>query len=182
VLYYDGHGNYKYPETEIYRSVLGLDDGAIVSDKVSNYPSGQAPSWLEPLPPKIEASVKTWRELNLKDLKFAVFDACYAMRLKINGQGKLEKSTSQAYTYRGDLSMALLQRGEFVDQWVFGWADEFVSGYGTPWQGFSITMWKELGKKEDLADAVSEACSKAPSEVRDAYRLQGHDDPFDFKL
>jgi len=78
--------------------------------------------------------------------------------------------------------MALLQRGEFVDQWVFGWAGDFVSGYGTPWQGFSITMWEELGKKEDLADAVSEAYGRAPSEVRNAYRLQGHDDPFDFKL
>ncbi len=85
VLYYNGHGNYKYPHTEIYRSVLGLDGGNIVSDKVSNYPPGQAPSWLEPLPPAIEASVKTWRELNLKDLKFAAFDACKAMGLKING-------------------------------------------------------------------------------------------------
>lgn len=182
VLYYDGHGNYKYPETEIYRSVVGLDDGNIVSDKVSNYPPGQAPSWLEPLPPAIEASVKTWRELNLKDLKFAAFDACEAMRLKINGQGKLEESTSQAYTYRGDLTMALLQRGEFVDQWVFGWAGDFVSGYGTPWQGFSITIWEELGEKKDIADAISEAYGEAPSEVRNAYRLQGHDDPFDFKL
>ncbi len=79
VLYYNGHGNYKYPGTEIYRSVLGLDDCKIVSDKVSNYPPGQAPSWLEPFPPAIEASVKTWRELNLKDLKFAAFDACEAM-------------------------------------------------------------------------------------------------------
>lgn len=43
-------------------------------------------------------------------------------------------------------------------------------------------MWEELGKKEDLADAVSEADKEAPSEVRNAYRLQGHDDPLDFKL
>lgn len=180
VLYFSGHGNYEYGGKK--RSCNELDDCVIVSDKVSNYAPGQAPSWLEPLPPKIEASVKTWRELNFDDLKFAAFDSCYSMRLKINGQGKLEESTSQVYTYRGDLSMALLQRGEFVDQWIFGWADEFVSGFTSPWQGFSITLWEELGKKEDLADAVSEAYSEAPSVVRNAYRLQGHDDPFDFKL
>jgi hypothetical protein len=183
VLYYDGHGNsYIHPYTDIKRSVLELDDCKIVSDKISNYPPGQAPSWLEPLPPAIEASVRTWRELNLKDLKFAAFDACKAMRLKINGQGKLEESTSQAYTYRGDLSMVLLQRGEYIDQWVFGWAPDFVSGYGTDYQGFSIDMWKKLAEGKTLAEAISYAYGRALEEVRNGYRLQGHDDPFDFKL
>jgi hypothetical protein len=181
VLYYNGHGNYIYPETNIKRSVLGLDDGNIVSDKVSNYPPGQAPSWLEPLPPKIEASVKTWRELNLKDLKFAAFDACDAMMLRINSQGKLVESPNYN-DVRGDLSAAVLQRPVGVPCFVFGWAPDFVSGTTTPWQGFSSDLWKKLAEGKTLAEAISYAYSEAPAEVRNGYRLQGNGNSFDFKL
>jgi len=179
VLYYTGHGGYEYAGK--LRTKQELDDGTIISDKASNYTS--PPSWLTPYSAAIESSVKTWKEIGFDRLKFASFDCCLALRLKIDGSDKLVEQTGVQNGDRNDLSKAL-NLGE--DCFLFGWSETWISGYTSEFEKFSSIMWTRLQANDTLYEAIQYAISKVGLEgdkdPRKEYRIYGVGDMFNFRL
>ncbi|MBN1788144.1 MAG: hypothetical protein JW806_07085 [Sedimentisphaerales bacterium] len=193
VLCFIGHGHYKVFGDSCWRTTVGLDDGYCVSDKVSNYAPGSAPSWLVSLPASTEATVKTWKEMNFQNLKFATFDCCFGGLLRIHSSGSLVISTAN-YDIRSDLTMALNLTDE--DDYFFSWGNYWNSGCTTEYSKFSCNMWNKLGEGYSLETAIGYAVDEAQTEYmyieeegewqwvdpRDDWRIRGVGYWQDFRL
>ncbi len=171
ILYFTGHGQYKLKD--VYRTRQELDDGIVVSDKVSNYdPISSAPDWLTPLDSPLEESVKTWKEINFNSLEFAAFDNCYSGRLRITGSLELVENTGPQVGYRNDLTKAL----NLMDDCPFlGWSHTYLSGYTSEFEIFSTNIWRKLRVQETLWEAIQYARGEAGYE-------QGRYPPEEFRF
>lgn len=181
VFAYFGHGGYLIEEDEKLRTTTLLDDGIIISDKVSNYAPGSAPPWLEPLSTTSEAALKTWKEIGFTNLRFVDFRCCYDLLLRINSSDELVKSTAN-YAWRGDLSMALGLVD--YDNYMIGWSDKYPTN--SKFSKFSHDIWQKLGDGEFLDQAINYAIDECDpqggKDPRDEYRINGQGLMSSFRL
>jgi len=183
VLYFTGHSNYIWGGAQV--SVQELDDCIIVSDKVSNYtPQSSAPSWLTLMDPEIEKSVKTWKEIGFDRLRFAAFDACYALRNAIEeSTGDLVEDLGAQSKYRGDLSEAL-NLGQ--DCFLYGWSDFYHTGFQSEFEQFSSNLWTRFEAGDTLYEAIQYCIDHGDlyegQDPRVEYRIHGVGDMFNFEL
>jgi hypothetical protein len=182
VLCYIGHGGYDIGAilklgTSYFRSTVMLDGGYCISDKVSNYPEGSAPSWLQPLPPAIESSINTWKEMDFQNLSFVTFDCCYDGLLKIDGSNQLVKNDTLNYDWMSDMTEAF--NLYYEDNFFFSWAHYWNSGVTSEYHKFSCNMWRTFGDGYSLGYAIDYAVDEAEEEPgdggdpREEFRLYG---------
>jgi hypothetical protein len=191
VLCFIGHGGYdigviKELGDSYLRSTVefGLTGGYVISDKVSNYPPGSAPSWLKPLPAAVEKTIKTWKEMDFLDLRLVTFDACWNGHLRINSSGQLVENTNN--DWRGDMTEAF--NLYYDDSFFFSWFDKWNSGCTSEFSKFSRNIWRKMGEGYSLQYGLNYAIVQAHSEYFDGktrdpryeYRLfgQGYPDWF----
>jgi hypothetical protein len=163
---------------------FGLTGGYVISDKVSNYPPGSAPSWLKPLPAAVEKTIKTWKEMDFLDLRLVTFDACWNGHLRINSSGQLVENTNN--DWRGDMTEAF--NLYYDDSFFFSWFDKWNSGCTSEFSKFSRNIWRKMGEGYSLQYGLNYAIVQAHSEYFDGktrdpryeYRLfgQGYPDWF----
>ncbi len=180
------HGNYIFPGTQTKRTVLELDDGIVVSDKISRNPSA---SYLNPLPQAVEDTVLTIAEIGFDNLCYVHYDGCYGGRLYIDSKNQLVEGTQgQSGLFSGphnDLTMALNLYSN-KSKFYFGWFSNFIAGYTSDHYQFSCDIISTLtdGKKLDEAilHAINDCRNSSPPDPRNEYRIKGQGNMSDVKI
>jgi hypothetical protein len=180
------HGNYVFPGTQIKRTVLELDDGIVVSDKISRNPSA---SYLVSLPYAIENTVLTIAEVGFYDLCYVHYDSCYSGKLYIDSRNQLvEGKQGQTGLFSGphnDMTMAL-NLSSNRSKFYFGWFSNFIAGYTSDHYQFSCDIICTLteGKKLDeaLLHAINDCRASSPPDPRNEYRIKGQGNLSDIKV
>jgi len=67
------HGYWKIKEADKPRTILFLDDGKVISDKVSNYQQGAAAGVSGAVAGQIRTNAPTWRSINFQDLRLCSY-------------------------------------------------------------------------------------------------------------
>jgi hypothetical protein len=185
-LIINSHGEWKYPGTEVKRTTIGLDDGYVVSDKISR---PGAPTYLERLPADIERSAPTWAEIGFNYLKYVHNDSCFGGHLYINGSGQLvEGSPGPIGLFdmpHNDMSVAL-GLPDNNSRFYFAWYKEFEGGYSSDYYQFSADIIVQFTEGKNLYDGIIKAnheCEgSGDKDPRDDYRILGQGEIYNFRV
>jgi hypothetical protein len=208
-MYINAHGQCSVGDEDTsttFRTYIVLADGDTVSMKVSDFPEGQAPSWLEPLPGNREQTLKSFVSMGFQKLEFVHFDGCLGGYLTIHPLGILMKGHSgeqglSSDVTHNDMSLAFCA-GRPNDTFLYqGWYNESESFIPVPWpkidwwiiqlgetsyQKFSRIEWEELGDGKTLYWALWETTQKqtefGPDDAVQNYRIKGQGSIFDVRL
>ena len=203
-LYVNSHGMFAL-DSGICRTHVVLADGDCGSMKVSDFPAGQAPTWLEALSPIEERNFNTFYSMGFQHMKFAFNDACYGGRLKISSRGYLITGGSGQQglfdVTHNDMSLAFCPNRP-NDTFIYqGWYDESISKINLPiplilfdtiwinetsFQKFTRVEWESLGNGKNLYDAlfdtINEQTEFGSDDAVNNYRIKGQGILTDMRL
>ncbi len=176
-LIINSHGNYRYPGTDVLRTTILLDDGNVVSDKITRPGS---PTYLERLPGDIEHTARTWAEIGFTNLKYVHNDSCYGGRLYINSSWQLtEGASGQQGLFsmpHNDMTIALNLLSN-DSKFYLSWYKEFEGGYASKYYQFSCNVIAKLEEGKDLYEsllyAISQCTGSGDKDPRNDYRVLG---------